>query len=168
MEALEKAHLRNEQRLDKNILKPVEVRTLNDIKRIISIFDPNKNEKSAEIPINTLLEDVEDGKKVTYHVSAITKSKSKRDILIEGFESIERRQKIDEVNDVEPIMVNGKEMKLATINSNTNSYSWVDPLIKQWTGGVRKGTLITWDIGDGYEYRYQIFTHNLTRIQKTQ
>lgn len=170
MEALEKAHLRNQQRLNPEIMRPVEVHTLADIKRVVAEFDPKRNPQQADIPVSARMEEVVDGQKVTYQASASTRSKSKRDMLIDGLNLIKQRQDIsDEVkNDGEPVEINGKVMKPAALSINTEGQCWVDPLIKQWTGGIRKGTLITWDLGDGYEYRYEIFTHSLTRIPRTE
>jgi len=147
-------------------MKPVEVRTLSDIKRVVAEFDPACNPRQLDIPISTLLEEVENGKKIIYRVSTNTRSKSKRDMLIEGLELIKKRQEVaDELKLAsEVIEINGRAMKPAVLNSNIDGRSWVDPLISQWTGGTRKGALIVWDIGDGYEYRYEIFTHGLIRV----
>lgn len=168
MEALEKAHLRNENRLSPESLRPVEVATISDIKRVVAEFDPARNPIQADIPISTLMNEMDGGKKVTYQVSANTKSKSKRDILVEGLELIKKRQEIAKelATAGEAIEINGRFMKPPILNSNIEGHSWVDPLISQWTGGTRKGALIVWDLGDGYEYRYEIFDHQLTRVKR--
>jgi len=170
MEALERAYLRNQQKLNPDVAKPVEIRTLADIKHVVAEFDPSRNPQQTEIPVSAQMEEFVDGKKVTYQASANTRSKSKRDMLVDGLMVIKKRQEAAEEyeHSGEPVEVNGKMMKPAVLNSNTDGYTWVDPLIRQWTGGTRKGTLITWDLGDGYEYRYEIFTHSLTRISRTQ
>ena len=149
------------------MMKSVEVRTISDIKRIVAEFDPTRNPKQADILLSTLLEEVEDGKKITYQVSANTRSKSKRDMLIDGFELIRKRQDAaEELKSAgEAVEINGRAMKPAMLNSNIEGHSWVDPLIAQWTGGIRKGTLIVWNLDDGYEYRYEIFNHQLTRAK---
>ena len=151
-------------------MDPVEVHSLNDIKRIVAEFEPKRNARQIEIPLNTFLEEVENGKKITYKVSAKTRSKSKREILIDGLNLIKERNKISKELHVagEPIEIDGRIMRPAVLNSSTDGHSWVDPLIKQWTGGVRLGTLITWNLGDGYEYRYEIFTHSLTRVPRVE
>jgi len=166
MEALDKVHLRNQKKLNPDMLKPVEVRTLSDIKRVVSEFDPVLNPQRSEISLSAILEEVDEGKKVQYQVSAQTKSKSKRDILVDGLSLIKSREDATELQtDGQPVEINGKQMRPAMLNSSIAGHSWVDPLISQWTGGVRKGTLITWDIGDNYEYRYDIFNHELTRVR---
>lgn len=164
MEALEKARLRNHLRLSDSILQPTVIRTLDDIKRVVANLGPNQ--PHIDIPINTKLEEAVSGKKVVYEVSANTKSKSQRDILLDGFDVIKSRRESLNMFHSDTIEINGRKMALAKLNANVDGFSWIDPLIKQWTGGERKGTLITWDIGDGYEYRYEIYSHTLSRIRQ--
>ena len=154
------------QRLSPESLKPVEIRSLNDIQGVLAQLNPINNAPTTSIPIETQLEADEDGKKVRYKVSATTKSKSKRDILIEGLDLIKRRIDASHDEQAEELEINGKTMRPATMRSNVDGISWVDPLIKQWTGGTRKGVLITWDLQDGYEYRYEIYSHRLTKIRR--
>lgn len=169
MEQMEQALLREQQRLSQDILKPIEIRSVSDIQRVLAELDPAKNQSHSEIPISTMLNVVDGGKNVTYSVSSSTKSKSKRDILVDGLTLIKKREQADPdiVNSVEDIEINGRKVKPAVLRSNTEGHTWVDPLIKQWTGGKREGTLITWDMQDGYQYRYEIFTHKLTRISRS-
>ena len=169
MEQMEKALLREQQKLNDEVLKPVEIRSVADIQRVLAELDPAKNQTFSEIPISTLLKEVEGGKNVTYSVSSSTKSKSKRDILVDGLTLIKKREQAtpDIINAVEDVEINGRKVKPPVLRSNTEGHSWVDPLIKQWTGGKREGTLITWDMQDGYQYRYEIFTHKLTRISRS-
>lgn len=169
MEAFEKAAARDQFRLDKSILEPVVVKSLNDIKRVISEFDPARQKQHGSLPLSTILESDDDGgNKVKYSVSASTTSKSRRQILVEGFDLLKNRQdNLESVGDsIEEFEVNGKNYKPAQLHNNTTGMSWVDPLIMQWLGGKRKEMLITWDIGDGYEYRYDIYAHSLTRIEQ--
>lgn len=169
MEQMERALLREQQKLSQDILKPVEIRSVADIQRVLAELDPSRNKAHAEVPISTLLNEVEGGKNVTYNVSSSTKSKSKRDMLIDGLMLIQRRKDVsdDIVNSTEEVEINGRKVKPAVLRSNTEGHAWVDPLIKQWTGGRRDGTLIVWDMEDGYQYRYEIFAHKLTRISRT-
>jgi hypothetical protein len=143
----------------------VQVNTLSDIQAVVAQFGPNSDLKPQSIPIQTLLEESEDGNRVLYRVSSETKSKSRRSILIEGLDLIKKRLESPD-DEVESLEINGKLMKPATMKKSADGLTWVDPLIKQWTGGTRKNTLITWDIKDGYEYRYEIYTHSLTRIKR--
>jgi hypothetical protein len=67
MEQMEKAMLRDERRLSQDILKPIEIRSISDIKRVLSELDPTRNQSHSEIPISTLMNEVEGGKNVTYN-----------------------------------------------------------------------------------------------------
>ena len=145
--------------------KPVTVYTVNDIKRVVAEFDPARNPRQVDIPLNAILEAHEDGKKNVYQVSASTRSKSKRDTLIEGLTIIKNREEIAEELEQagEVVEINGKPMKPVVLNSKT-SRSWVDPLINQWTGGTREGIFIVWVLDDGYKYKYDVFLHKLTKV----
>ena len=161
MDNMEKIRKRNAQRLDESVLDPVEVRSVNDIKRLIAEFDPVREKRHDTINIKTNLIDDD-----TYSVNADTKSRSKREILLEGLTIIKNRMEAQKSDDVPiPIEVNGKLMEPAWIGNAEDSITWVDPLLNQWLGATRKGLLICWDIGD-YEYRYRIFDHKLTRVLK--
>ncbi len=156
-------------RLDPNqVLKPVEIRTFDDIKRTVAELDPNQrhNQQQREIPLSTTMTATEDNREVVYRVEATTRSKSKRDMLAEGLgiirARIESAEQIAELQ--EEVEVNGVSMKPAKLGYRTEGTSWVDPLIKQWLGGYRDGILICWKLPDGYTYRYDLFQHKLTRV----
>lgn len=142
----------------------VSVRNVDDIRMILAQLDPKRSLSSPKVEISALVNATEDGKVQTYKVDAVTKSKSMREMLIEGIEVV----KSHIINDSceEEIEINGKSMKAARIGDNLNAQSWVDPLIKQWLDGHREGTLICWDI-DSYKYRYDIYEHKLDRIKKS-
>ena len=166
MEALERAQQRNQQRLNPDqVLKPVTVSTINDIKRVVAEFDPARNPRQVDVPLSATLEVHEDGKKNVYQVSANTRSKSKRDMLIEGLTVIKNREDIaaelEQAGEI--VEINGKPMKPVVLNTNTGR-SWVDPLIGQWTGGTREGIFIVWTLDDGYKYKYDVFLHKLTKV----
>jgi hypothetical protein len=168
MEALEKAQQRASQKLDpKQVLKPVTVTTASDIKRVVAEFDPHRNPEQVEIPLETFLEAQEDGKKNVYQVSASTKSKSKRDMLVEGLTIVKNREEAAGELQAggEEVEINGRPMRPAKLNSATGR-TWVDPLIVQWTGGRRDGTYIVWDLEDGFTYKYDIFAHRLSRVAR--
>lgn len=161
MDNMEKIRKRNAQRLDESVLDPVEVRSVSDIKRLIAEFDPAKEKHHDTISITANLVDNE-----TYGVNADTKSRSKREILLEGMTIIKNRMEARN-SDVAPIPieVNGRLMEPAWIGNAEDAAMWIDPLLNQWLGATRKGLLICWDIGD-HEYRYKIFNHKLTRVLK--
>ena len=138
---------------------------MNDIKNVVAEFDPVRNPRQADIPLSTTLEAHEDGKKNVYQVSASTRSKSKRDMLIEGLTIIKNREAVAEELEQsgEIVEVDGKPMKPVVLNNKT-SRSWIDPLISQWTGGIREGIFIVWMLDDGYKYKYDVFLHKLTKV----
>jgi len=41
----------------------------------------------------------------------------------------------------------------------------IDPIISRLLGAYRDNELICWDLADGYTYRYDIFTHKLSRVK---
>lgn len=168
MEQLDKALARQQQRLSPNILKPVEVHTVEDIKRLVAQLDPKKNPTQRTIPIGTIVsaQDETTGTEQRYRVSAPTKSKSKRDMLIEGLDIIRNRiESEDKYADTASVEVNGKTMKFAAVGAGSLGKTWVDPLISQWLGGYRDGVHICWNLDDGYIYKYDIYEHKLTRIE---
>jgi hypothetical protein len=162
MENLERARAREAKKISQSAaLEPVHIYSLNDIKRVVSDFDPKKNPESHDIELKTYLKDGDE----TYEVRASTRSKSKRDMLIEGIDVIKRRIEVAEdiANGGEEVEINGKIMKPKPIGSGVEGRSWVDPLISQWTGGFRVGIHICWDL-DGSRYKYDIYEHVLTRV----
>ncbi len=166
MEALDKLEARKALRLDPNqVLKPAEVRTFDDIKRLVAELDPKRNPHQANVPLSTTLTANEDNKNVIYKVDAHTRSKSKRDMLVDGLDIIKTRMesaaRIAELQ--EEVEVNGVVMKPARLGYQTEGTSWVDPLIKQWLGGYRDGFVICWNLSDGYTYLYDIYQHKLYR-----
>lgn len=167
MEALDKLEARKALRLDPaKITKPPEVHTFDDIKRLVADLDPRKNPRQIDIPLSTTMAATEDGQNVTYRVETTTRSKSKRDILIDGLNIIKARmdaaEKIVELQ--EPIEVNGVLMKPAQLGYRSEGSTWVDPLLRQWLSAHRDGIMICWRLPDGYTYRYDIYQHKLTRI----
>ena len=165
-EQLDKAIDRQQRRLDNTILEPTVIHCLADIKKVLNEIDPKHSKSAPEIQLATLLNTVEDGKNTTYRVSTTTKSKTKREILIEGLEVIKRQliaaDKIKQESG--SIEVNGLLMNPPKFGQSDKGYAWVDPLINHWLGGYRQGVLICWDF-DGYQYQYDIFEHKLTRMK---
>jgi hypothetical protein len=169
MEAFDREYARQAGRLDPTkVTRPVEVDTLADIKRVLAEFDPSfkQNQKQREIPVQTEMVITKDEHPVTYRVQAPTVSKSKRDLLLEGLAVIKNRAvAAEQLAEAEVIVVNGRDMRPASLGNGVAGASWVDPLIKQWLGGRRDGVHICWDLADGYTYRYDAFSHQLTRVE---
>lgn len=167
-EALEKAKLRNSSRLTSDDMKPPEVRNVGDIKRILAEYDPDVAKDGASVVVSTTMQgEDEQGVKHTYTVSANTKSKSRRTMLLDGFAVLQRQSEArTTINDnATPVLVNGHAM-LPPRLSDDDGAVFIDPLIKQWMGAVRRGLFICWDLSDGYTYKYSIFEHKFTRVKR--
>ena len=166
-EALDRANRRDAGRRTLDDLQPPVVRNLNDIRRIISEYDPVLSHDRVPVRLTTTLRGLDENDKLqTYRVTAETLSKTRRTILLEGFETIRRQAEIRKaINDqTEAIEVNGRLMfppKLA----ETEVMVYIDPLIRRWMNGERRGTFICWDLVDGYTYKYDIFAHKLSRTK---
>lgn len=162
---LDEIREREERRYSKDILDPVQANSLVDIQRIVASLDPAKNPPRPTIIVRSNMV-VDEG---NVSVSAESHAKSKRDMIIEGLNNLKKRIAVqDEMTKrAEPVYVNGKPMLPASMKAGELASTWVDPLIRQWTGGYRDGLLICWDIGDEYIYRYNIYEHRLTRIKKS-
>ncbi len=171
-QGLEKAKSREARRLDERILDPVEVHTIDDIKRVLAELDPSQhqNRESAPITLTTHMQGSDErGNSHLFQVKADTKSRSKREILLEGFGMLRRRLEAETQSESsEPVEVNGRQMRPALVAGGASGMTWVDRLIDQWFGAKRDELFICWDIGDGYTYRYNIFEHRLTRIQNAE
>jgi hypothetical protein len=140
---------------------------LSDIKRLISALDPARNQVYSDIPLSTTMQVREDNKSVEYRVESKTRSKSRRDMLVEGLTIIKNRADVAEkLESGETIEINGHPMRPAHLGNGVQGSNWVDPIIKHWLGGYRNGILVCWDLDDGYTYRYDIFLHRLTRIER--
>lgn len=152
--------------LDPSVLDPVVVTSYDEIRRVVNELDPKRNPVQVDIPVSTLMSVTEDNKPVTYRVEAQTRSRSKRDQLLEGLRIVRDRMAMDETiaTTQETVEVNGREMKPATVGYRSEGSTWVDPLLKQWLGAKRHGYLVIWELSDGYTYRYDIFQHKLSRI----
>ena len=166
MEQLDKALARQQQKLNPNILNPVEVHSIEDIKRLVAQLDPSANPRHSMVPIGaTLTAQDNSGKSQTYSVSAPTRSKNKREMLIEGFDIIKTRIEAEQTTNTLEVEVNGVAMKTPTLGTSSRSRTWIDPLIAQWLGGYRDGIYICWNLNDGFIYKYNIYEHKLTRTE---
>ena len=164
-EELEKALARESNKLSRDIFQPKVVNNLNDIMRLLSELDPKHSIPSKEVQLATLMNSTDDGKNNTYKVTAVTKSKNKREILIDGLDLVKRQiNAADHISkSMSPTEVNG--IMMLPPKFGRNGQVWVDPLIKQWLGGYRDGLDICWDIGPE-QYRYNIYEHKLARVLK--
>jgi hypothetical protein len=164
MDEIEQLKSREDLRLSPEVMRPTVVRTVDDIKIILSDLDPARSVASKDIDIVTLMDVPNGNPNQRYQVTAKTRSKTRREYLIEGMEIV---RKTIEISEEEPIvtMVNGIEVKPARMLDRTTMRAWVDNLISHWLGAAREGLLITWKLEDGYQYNYEIYGHKLTRTK---
>jgi len=164
-EELERARQRRGNAVDPALLRPREVRSLQDIQQVLAEFDPARPQDGPEVTLSTTLEGEDDaGAKQQYVVSAVTRSKSKRSLLLEGFEVLKRRHEVlaRAAAEATPVEINGRAMA-PPLPPTEDPRVYVDPMIGQWMGAQRRGMLICWDLPDGHTYKYDIYSHRLTR-----
>jgi hypothetical protein len=104
------------------------------------------------------------GNRVRANLNTNTQSRTRREILLEGFEMLLKRQQLQEKALLKaiPVEINGvlsMPAKYRGVESNT----WVDGYVSHWLGGKRVGVTVVWELSDGYTYEYDIFSHKLTR-----
>ncbi len=164
---LQKIYDREARKLSPDILKPTVVITVEDLKMVLSSMDPSKEVVSSDIQLGTTISAQNDSQATVYQVTAMTRSKSKREILIEGMDIVKRHIEAANkaIEEDAIIEINGRLMTPARIGGGEAGMTWIDPLIKHWLGAYREGLMICWDIG-GYQYQYDIYAHKLARTLK--
>lgn len=170
MESIDKAHARRERAIknEKDAFITIVIKSVDDIKRVIDSLSPSHkdNVKSAPTTVSTVMRVTnKEGQKVNQQVSAQVSSQSHRDMIMEAFGIIKKRREAQDKIDLsgDEVLVNGKPMKSPPI-LNIGSKLPVDPIIERITGGYRKEDIICWDL-EGFQYRYDIFEHRLTRVE---
>lgn len=144
----------------------VVVSSVNDIKKIIAQFDPKNDQPSPTVPISTQMEIMVDGKKMSYKLSTTTKSKSRRELVIDALGTLKKQHEALSTSQAEMPEVNGIKLPDLPEVGNINYKTTIDSLIRQWFGAYRDGCDICWDLNDGYTYKYDIFTHTLRRAMR--
>lgn len=124
-------------------VEPPVVKSLGQLKMLLSDFLPNKNATDASF---TVLENPEDPKKNQFVVDPGTKSYNRK-LLEDGFKEV--RNRIDYNKQLDSNF-NIDEMRF-----------WVDDLIRDKLGGTRKGEKIVWQIGEK-TIEFDPFTSQLT------
>ena len=156
---LEAALAREKRRLDTSILKPTTVHSLNDIRRVVDELNPLRQKSADSAPIYVTINE-EDGS--IAKLSTTTRSKTRREHLIEGMDVVKKQMAIDQSADYS-IEINGHPVKPAGVGSRGGGSYWVDPILKQWLGAYRDGLLICWNL-DGKVYQYDIYEHKLSVV----
>lgn len=156
MEALERALARKQQAERKKAnFKLPNPRTLDDVRRILAELAPASQPAPTEAKVTAVI----NGKKI----ETMTRSRSKREILLEGFDVLKNRiSALESLPEQLPISVNGRTVRPRNPLSR-DAVLGIDKLIKQWFGGSRHGLLIRWSLADGHSYDYDIYEHKLTR-----
>lgn len=160
-EKLEAAIERERRRLDPSILNPPTIRSLNDIRKLIDELNPSRQKQDSFTEIRATVQD-EEGK--ISHLSTVTKSKTRREHLIEGMDVVKKQVAVQELNG-EAIQINGRMVRPATIGKKGSGAYWIDPILKQWLNAYRDGLLICWDF-DGKTYQYDIYLHKLMAVER--
>jgi hypothetical protein len=140
---------RNAKRYDARIFKDKSPRSLDDLKALLRELDP-KLSHDQSVVLSTQM--AEDG--VPTDVQAVATIKSKRSMLLFGFEKIKSitTQVRDEV----------LETYLPTVTPSDVGLHWLDQLLTRWFGATREGMYIVWHLKDG-TFKYDIFNHKLTK-----
>lgn len=163
MQNIEQAIERESQ---KNIPTPTVVKTLSDIRKVLMEFDPAApvNKSQPPIDIATIINTHDSrGNPEQYKVTASTKSKSKREHIIEGIQIIKNRREVKERASVdsEPILIDNRVITPKSPFLDEDRIS-VDSLIEFWTGGTRESEDIVWNIPEGI-FKYDIINHKLRK-----
>ncbi len=138
-----------------------QVTTLSEIQQLIAELDPALNPPSGTIDISTELKIAN----TDYRITASAPKQNKRDILVAGLKIIKDRFDTNP-EDPEELEINGKNVKFNRVDLVSASYLWVDKFIAEWFGAFRDGYHITWDLTDGFRYKYDIFRHKLSRTPR--
>lgn len=144
------------KRLSPSILEAVKVRSLNDIKGVISSLhnSPVASPVTLRTNFKTPVADIQ--------LSVETKSRSQKDMIFDGLSEIKSKMQCISAQ-VEESTVNGVALRPAKLPEQHRAFHKIDPVISRYTGGYRDGYLICWDLNDGYKYQYDIFEHKLSR-----
>ena len=170
MESLERAEARRMQaELNRQRFEPPVIRTVSDIKRVLSQLEPRSrlNMKLDDVLLTADMPGTDtDSRGRMFRVSARTKNNSSRDILLEGFKVLKQREEMaaKAIEQELPVAVNDKEMRPPPVIAE-DSFMSIDPMISRMLGGNRSGCFVQWNLTDGFTYRYDIFSHRLTRFE---
>jgi len=138
-----------ERKFQRGSLQTVNVRTINDIQRIIkSTSSLNSSSKNSTAVI--------DGKAISIDTSTHHPPYMHiiRDMLLE-------EQNIQTpTEETEPVIINGERLIPLQVQTSNS----VEKMIEKCTGGVRDGDRIKWELSDGSVYFYNPITEKLTKL----
>ena len=147
----------------------VVVNTIDDIKRVLVDFAPQArcNTHQPTVGLVTRLEGRDEhDHPALFQVTADTQSKSRRDLLLDGFTVIrDRRNALASARMASkmPLEVNGRDMAPAMPLAEDMVHN-VDSMVKSWLGGTRSGEYVIWHLPNGTTYQYDIFAHKVFEI----
>jgi len=172
MESIDRALARQRTaRSNAEAFEPPAINSVNDIKRVLAQLDPSVklNQKMGDVEIATDIVGSDGRKNTRFEVRTSTSAKSHRQILLEGFQVVKQREETAErlarEETINTIEVNGKPMAPPAV-VNTEGRHAMDAIIERLLGAYRSGCFICWDLSDGFTYRYEIFQHRLTKVQR--
>lgn len=157
------AAIERDSRRNQSVPK-IQVRTVEDIRRVLAEFDPTRDRGESVAEVNSDLTSDIDGKTQTIKVSAKSVGKSKRQLVVEAMTRI-GESIANSAREVQPVEINGKLVAPARVPASS-APSYIDPMITQWLDAKRDGTIIYWDLSDGYRYKYEPISHKLTRADR--
>lgn len=161
--------LDNEKRnqLLKEVSKPVEINSLQEIKQLISIV-MQSDSNNSEIILDTKLEWVDDeGNRQEGKITAKTKDLSIYKLLIDGLDVVKNymqsvdtiKKAVEKVEDKDDIPAN----ILAVWNIERMHFN-VDSFIEKKFGGKRSGLRIRWNLKDGI-YEWDPYMMKLYKVE---
>jgi len=141
---------RNAKRFDSRIFTDKKPKSIDDVKALLREFDPKL---SADQSVTLNAEFAEESGPTD--IKAIATVKSKRSMLLFGFEKIRYISSIERDEILEEYIVPSPAVNFGL--------HWPDQYIARWLGATREGLFIVWNLNSG-KFKYDIFTHTLTRV----
>lgn len=157
--------------VDNSVYEAPKIRDVNDIKMVLKEFDPNnKINESSSVQISTKMRCAtggNDNRQQDLSISADVTACTHRSMVLEALgELLSRKRNCEKAADkyakVERPIINGKVMSALPVTQSIKELS-IDEVIYRVTGGKRDDIYIVWKLDDGFNYKYDIFSHKLTR-----
>lgn len=146
----------------RELAKPAEIKSLSDIRHVISRF--MENVAPDDVELGAVLESFNEssGAKEFYKVSATSTGTSLRKLLMDGLEIIKKRKDAIEKLKATDAITNTAAVALFDID---NQKFAVDVLIRNKMGGERDGLRIKWKVDEG-TFVFDPYTDKLFRVDE--
>jgi len=142
------------------------IKTVNDIKRVLEVLDPNNIHNKTEVNDTKLSVELNSPNN-TFKVDSTSKTKSYRDMIIDAISDLRSKQDIiNNINSKTSFIQIGNKSLIPQPPLVVSNKLPIDSIISGLLGGYRDGYDICWDLSDGYIYKYDICNHKLVRISK--